>query len=183
MLATCGTCLRSPPPFHRVHALYHYESPLVPLLLQLKFHQKLNHAPLFGALLVEQVKNQWYCNKPLPTLLIPVPLHVDRLKERGFNQALEIARPIAAHLQLPLSVNRVQRIKPTVAQTTLAPQERMTNMRNAFKVTKTLKHRHIAIIDDVMTTGNTIISLCKTLKKAGATTIDVWCVARAGIMT
>ena len=117
--------------------------------------------------------------QPLPEAILPVPLHSTRLRERGFNQALELARPMAQALALPLLIHHSQRTRATVAQTSLSAKQRRKNIRGAFQVTQPLPARHIAIVDDVMTTGQTINELAKTLRKAGATHIDVWVCARA----
>src|SRR5579863_1691479 len=87
----CGLCLREPPPFTLTHALFAYEEPVISMILDLKFRQRLAYARIFGELLAEKIKTCWYRGKPLPDLLIPVPLHEQRLIERGFNQALELA--------------------------------------------------------------------------------------------
>lgn len=177
----CGTCLQSPPPYDTTHALYHYELPVTKLILELKFRQALLHANLFGTLLAEQIKMVWYSEKPLPTVIIPMPLHAERLRKRGFNQAVEIARTLASELKLPQDYASFLRVKPTEPQSTLAIDARKANLRKAFLMKKPLQHQHVAVVDDVITTGSTVREFCHLLKKAGATTIDVWCVARAAL--
>lgn len=131
-----------------------------------------------GELLAEMITTTWYKNKPLPSTIIPVPLHPKRFKERGFNQALELARPISTLLKIPIDALSCQRIKHTAAQATLSGVERQKNVKNSFKISKQLTAQHIAIIDDVITTGHTIREFCHTLKHHGAKIIDVWCCAR-----
>src|SRR5204863_2097157 len=110
----------------------------------LKFQHALQNARLLGELLAEKIRHDWYSNKSLPAAIIPVPLHDQRLKERGFNQALEIARPIAKTLQIPLFVNDFVRKKHTIAQATLPAEQRRRNMRDAFLIKRNLKKQHIA---------------------------------------
>jgi ComF family protein len=174
----CGQCLQHTPPFDRTHALFLYQPPITKLILDLKFQQALIHARLLGELLAEKILHDWYQTKSLPSAIIPVPLHRERLKERGFNQALEIARPIAKALHLPMLVHGFIRKKHTIAQAKLPANQRRQNIRGAFVIEHDLKDQHVAVLDDVITTGNTIHEFCQMLKKQGARKIDVWCCAR-----
>ena len=114
----------------------------------------------------------------VPDVLIPVPLHYQRLRQRGYNQALELARPIAKMLGIPIDIRSCRRRKVTKEQSGLQAKQRKSNVRDAFEVTGDLRNRSIAIIDDVMTTGSTVNELAKQLMQAGATTVDVWVCAR-----
>ncbi len=175
----CGQCLQGKPPFDTTHSLFLYQPPIPKLVLDLKFHQAITHAKLFGELLTEKIQHEWYQKNELPTAIIPVPLHAARLKERGFNQAIEIARPIANALKVPLLIHDAVRIKKTTPQATLPAAKRKSNIKNAFQFHKTYFNQHIAIVDDVITTGNTIYEFSRLLKKQGAAKISVWCCARA----
>ena len=177
----CGQCIQTPPPFNETHALFIYHPPITKLILDLKFQHALAHARLLGELLTEKIQHIWYQNKPLPTAIVPVPLHAKRLRERGFNQALEIARPIVKQLKLPLLAMHGIRHKSTHAQTALPAAKRKQNVHRAFSIQHPIDHQHIAVIDDVITTGSTITEFCHTLKNAGIAKIDVWCCARAEI--
>jgi ComF family protein len=121
----------------------------------------------------------------LPQLLIPVPLHRDRLRERGYNQALELARPLAHALRLPVDAKILARTRATPAQTNLDAKTRRKNLRGAFEVDDlALKSvsagvAHVALIDDVMTTGATLRECARALKRAGFARVDVWALARA----
>ncbi|HEX2549059.1 MAG TPA: ComF family protein [Gammaproteobacteria bacterium] len=173
----CEGCLQHLP-FHREEnsgALLRYETPIAELILALKFQQKLAHARVFGELLAEKCQ-QYYENNPLPEAIFPIPLHPARLKERGFNQALEIARPVARLLGIPLQTKNVYRVAPTLPQATLPKTKRPSNVAKAFCVDTT--YSHVAVIDDVFTTGNTMEEFCRTLQTAGVKTIDTWCVAK-----
>jgi ComF family protein len=174
----CGQCLQKTPPFDVTHALYSYQLPITRLILELKFNQALINARILGEHLADAIQQSWYQTKVLPNIIIPVPLHATRLKERGFNQALEIARPIAKALKIPLSTTHCQRHKLTAPQSMLSAAKRQQNVKNAFTVTGNFTGQHVAVIDDVITTGNTITEFCKVLKQHGARQIDVWCCAR-----
>ncbi len=174
----CGQCLQKTPPFDVIHALYKYQLPITNLILELKFKQALVNAKILGELLAQEIQNVWYKNKPLPNLIIPMPLHRQRLKERGFNQALELARPVARKLKIPLNTIDCIRHQSTNPQATLSAHERQKNVKDAFSVAKSFAEEHIAVIDDVITTGSTMTEFCSVLKRQGAKRIDVWCSAR-----
>lgn len=175
--AVCGPCQRKPPSFIRSHIPFRYEAPLDTLLPQLKFRQKLYLAPLLAHLMMESTGQR---DEPLPEVLLPVPLHAGRLRERGYNQALEIARPLARQLQIPLEQDLCIRERETQAQTSLTGSERRRNLRGAFTVNTGNVPRHVAIVDDVVTTGATVEELARTLRRAGVEMVEVWACARAG---
>lgn len=175
---TCGPCLQQTRPFDAAYALFDYQAPIDRLLLELKFNQALVNARVLGELMAEKMLTSWYNTKPLPEVIIPVSLHPARLKERGYNQAAEIARPIANFYQLPINIQACQRIKPTAPQAMLPANERENNVKQAFKTQTRFDGQYIAVIDDVMTTGHTMHEFCQLLKDAGARRIDVWCCAR-----
>lgn len=172
----CGPCNHNPPPFDSSVIPFRYGPPLDYLLQQLKFHQRLHLAPLLGGLLAEAILHQ---GRPLPELILPVPLHPTRLRERGYNQALELARPVARQLALPVDWHGVARQRQTQAQTSLQGRERRKNLRNAFVVQHELP-RHVALVDDVVTTGATVSELATTLKRSGVERVEIWAIARAG---
>ena len=172
----CGRCMVEQPAFDSTLATFLYKAPITQLIMQLKFASALVNARLLGELLAEAIQERppaiW------PEVIIPMPLHPARLKERGFNQAVEIGRSIATRLQLPLDISHCRRIKHTAAQATLSAEERIKNMKNAFHITN-MPYRQVAVIDDVMTTGQTLMAFSTALKKTGVETIQVWCSARA----
>jgi len=147
------------------------------LLQQLKFHQKLHLATLLGELLADGLKGR---EEPLPECLLPVPLHPQRLRERGYNQALELARVLSSRLNIPLETTICMRQRETAPQTALDGKERRRNLRGAFTVREVTLPRHIAIIDDVVTTGTTVSELASTLRRSGVERVEVWACARAG---
>ena len=174
----CGNCQQKPPAFEQCHALFHYQYPVDRLITQLKFNQKLLHARLFGLLLAQHIGQQ-YQNQALPDMLIPVPLHRRRLRERGFNQAQEIARLCASKLGVVMHSKQCCRSKHTDHQPGLSATERRRNVRNAFTCRAFTKGTRVALVDDVMTTGTTLNELSRCLKDAGCEEIHLWCVARA----
>lgn len=145
------------------------------LIGNLKFSADYKNARLLGLLLADHLKQ----TAERPDLILPVPLHTARYRERGFNQSIEIARTVAQTLQTPLNLSCCKRHRDTPHQTQLAAKNRRKNLKNAFSVVKPIQVRHIAILDDVMTTGSTAHELAKVLKKAGASRVDVWVCARA----
>jgi len=172
----CGRCLQQPPIYDYSYAFALYEPPLDRLIQGLKFNNKLSYARLLGKLMAADIAHS--CSER-PKLIIPVPLHPQRLRQRGFNQALEIARPIAQQLAIPLDTSSCQRIKATTEQSSLSAKQRISNIKGAFKVKSNIAASHVAIIDDVMTTGNTVAELTRVIKQAGVKRVDVWLCARA----
>ena len=165
----------NPPDFNATIAPFHYASPIDYLLGRLKFQGKLVYARVLGSLAAEAIIESGI---ELPECVIPVPLHARRLRERGFNQSQELARYIARRLDVPLVNDMVERTKNTRPQMQLDAKERRKNVRNAFTLTSAEPWQHVAIVDDVMTTGNTVAELARILKSAGVRTVDVWTVAR-----
>lgn len=145
------------------------------MILDLKYHHRLELARTLGRLFAERLRK---LSKP-PDAIVPVPLHPSRLRQRGYNQSLEIARVVAKRLDLPIVTRGAKRVRATAAQTTLPLKQRARNVRNAFAVNGDLKGKHVAIVDDVMTSGHTVGALAKALRRAGAKEISVWVVARA----
>lgn len=109
---------------------------------------------------------------------MPMPMHIERLKQRGFNQALEIARLISKHSQIKLDFTSCQRTRLTPPQASLPLKERIKNIRGVFQCDTNLQGLNIALIDDVMTTGASLNELAKTLKQAGAAHVECWVIAR-----
>lgn len=184
-LALCDDCEKilphtddiQNPAFNKTIILFDYLFPIDKLITRLKFQHHLINASLFGQLLCNKI-NQSYHNQDLPSLLIPVPLHKKRLQERGFNQALEIAKPISKKLKISIDKKSCYRIRHTTAQSGLSQSDRLKNLTNAFEIKKNITANHVALIDDVITTGQTLKELAKQLRKNGVDKIDVWCCAK-----
>jgi ComF family protein len=173
----CGRCQRHPPVFAATTAALRYRPPADYLIRRLKFAGELALAPLLAELLAERLTRR---EAPLPECLLPVPLHRSRLRERGFNQATEIARRLGCRLGLPVNRSVCRRVRRTGAQSLLPVSARRKNVRDAFAVTGNPRLRHVALVDDVMTSGHTASELARMLARAGVATIEVWVVARAG---
>ena len=176
----CGRCVRHSPAYDATVTAFDYAAPVDQLLLQLKFGARLALAPLLAQLLHVAIKQQqaWQA----PQLLCPVPLGPARLAERGFNQALEIARPLARLLDVPLQPRLALRVRDTRAQSGVAPQERQANLAHAFAIAPEyaplLQGCHVGIVDDVMSSGHTVHALAAACKGAGATRVSILVVAR-----
>ncbi|MDD2761641.1 MAG: ComF family protein [Methylomonas sp.] len=171
----CGRCLNSDPSFDETYAPYLYDDTMRFLITQLKFNSRYPHARLLGSLLANHLVE----SAELPECLIPIPLHRNRYRQRGFNQAIEIGRHLSRYLTIPLDLTSCIRSKDTAHQTELSAKQRRKNMRNAFSVIKPLEYQHVAIVDDVMTTGATAAALAQALKRQGIGRVDAWVCARA----
>lgn len=155
--------------------LFSYESPISDLIMQLKFSENLSIAHWFSQQFIQKLKSR---TRVLPQIILPVPLHYNRLRERGFNQALEIAKPVARYFQSPVDTKTCVRIKDTKPQSSLEAAKRKTNVNNAFALSYTPAAKHIALLDDVTTTGSTLSEITTLLQKAGVEKIERWCVAK-----
>jgi len=173
----CGTCQKHPPAFAHTVALYRYAPPVDHFIRALKFHRQLGLARLLG----EQLARRLAQETARPDLIMPVPLHNARLRERGYNQALEIARPLARALGVPLDFRSLVRVRATAPQTGMTVAARRKNLRAAFALRDdtAVQNLRVALVDDVMTTGSTVQAAAQCLRAAGAKKIDIWVVARA----
>ena len=171
----CGHCLRRPPPLAEAHAAFVYGFPLDRLLPRFKFHHDLAAGRLLVGCMAES-----FATLPRPDALAAVPLHRARLRRRGYDQALELARPLARTLALPLLDGRLQRARATAAQSRLDADARRRNLRDAFRVRgQGALPAHVVLIDDVMTTGATLHAAATALRRAGVQRVDAWVCARA----
>jgi len=174
----CGGCLSQKNHVDYAESLFVYENPIAYLIGEMKFQQRLSVAAVFA----EQLKNHFQeedLEHGVPELIIPMPLYKKRLVERGFNQSLEIAKPLAKSLGIPLAKKLVERSKPTKTQTHLNKKQRRDNVLGCFELLKKPAVSHLVILDDVVTTGATSNELAKILKQSGVEKIGVWSLARA----
>lgn len=171
---TCGACLRQPPPFTASVAALVYRFPVDRLLPRFKFH-----GDLAAGRLLSQLMAQAFADAPRPQALVPVPLHPSRLRRRGYDQALELARPLARAFALPLHADALRRVRATSAQSELDAASRRHNVRSAFFARAGGLPGHVALVDDVMTTGATLAECARALQRAGVSRVDVWVAARA----
>jgi ComF family protein len=172
----CGACIRRPPAYDRVISVYAYAYPVADLVKALKYRQHLTVAREAGRVLAGKVRDS---GSALPECIIPVPLHSRRMKDRGFNQALEISRFAAGQLQLKLDYRLLYRNRATEPQFELGPAQRKKNMEGAFSLTGTPDYQHVAIVDDVITTGATANAIAALLKATGVITVELWAYAQA----
>lgn len=176
----CGQCTMHPPHFDHTVVGFNYQTPIDGWLKQFKFHKKGLYARILTEIYAEkllQILERYPECKP--QALVPVPLHWRRLTQRGFNQAYIIARYLSQHLHIPILKQAcVTRIQYTQAQSRLNLLSRKRNVRGAFYVQKLTGFKHVAIVDDIITTGNTVNELSQQLKLQGIKRVSVWAIAR-----
>lgn len=160
----------------RAWAAFRYTASIAGQIVALKFHARLAPAHVLGTLMAQRLARR---ARPLPELLLPVPLHHARLRTRGYNQSLELARVITGHLRIRLAPAAARRVRSTPEQTRLNAAQRLRNVRGAFEVSDVVRGRHIAILDDVITTGATSGELARMAYAAGAREVEIWAAARA----
>ncbi|MDQ2928100.1 MAG: ComF family protein [Pseudomonadota bacterium] len=180
--AVCGACIAAPPDFDAALARVDYGFPWDRLIAAFKFHGALDLAPVFARAIVEAQHDAPNEPLPLPLLIVPVPQSEVRLRERGYNQAWELARRVARRVEGRAEARLLLRIRDTLHQLALLPDEREGNVRGAFAVEPRriaeLRGRAVAVVDDVMTTGSTVAEIARVLKHAGAARVEAWVVAR-----
>ena len=167
----CSQCLSAPPAFAQVIAPWSYSFPVDSLITRFKHSANWPYGRLLGELLGQFVQHCFDEGLPRPAALVPVPLARQRLRARGFNQAAMLAKWLSASLQIPSEEHLLQRIHDTTAQQDLSARARQQNLRNAFALTPqaAIKGRHLALVDDVLTTGATAQSLARTAKPGAPT--------------
>ena len=173
----CGECLEREPPFAAAWVPFRYAHPLDLLEARFKFRGDLAAGRVLAELMIERARVE----APVrPAAIVAVPLHVSRLRERGYNQALELAKPLARALDIPIERDLLVRRRATPAQTGFDAVARRRNLRGAFAVAdgRSLP-RHVALVDDVMTTGATLRECAHALRSAGVVRVDAWALARA----
>ena len=169
--AHCGQCQRHPPLWQRMQVLADFEPPFARLIHDLKYHQRALNGRLLGQLLARQL------TRPHPEVIVPVPLHWWRQVRRGYNQANEIARGLQDILPIEIDSSCLKRLRPTASQTHLSRRQRQQNLRHAFSC-RPVTYRHVALLDDVITTGSTMTELTKLLHDQGVIQVEVWAVCR-----
>jgi len=176
----CGGCLAQPPAFDQVLAPWRYAFPVDSLINGFKHRDRGSQGRLVGALLARHLQHLFDEGQPRPELLLPVPLSPQRLRQRGFNQAALLAGWLGKPLQLPVNTQLLQRVQEQHSQQGLTASERRRNLKQAFAPLgeAVLAGWHLALVDDVLTTGATADSLARLLKRAGARLVDVYCLAR-----
>lgn len=172
----CESCLRQPPPFTRVYSVGPYAGTLQEAIQHFKYRGQLPLERPLGILLTEAVRTG---GETLPDLVIPVPLHRRRLRERGYNQALQLSRQLGRNLGVPVAPRLLQRVRETAPQQGLDAVSRRSNLKGAFAVTGVVAGRRLLLVDDVMTTGATVRACAGILRQAGAASVEVAVLGRA----
>lgn len=170
----CGECQQRPPRYASVHPAFRYEAPIDRLIQGAKYGARFDWLDLLAARLSDHVRTR----ADEVDIIVPVPLHRSRLRSRGYNQALELARPVARLLRRPLNLG-IERVRPTPPQTSMPLDERRRNVHDAFAARGIFDGLRVAIVDDVMTSGATAQAVAGCLRRAGAANVEVWVVARA----
>ncbi len=173
----CDRCRAQPPEFDRAFVPFRYQPPVDFLIVRLKFSGRLASARLLGELFAAALAER---GDPPPDCIVPVPLHPRRLRERGFNQSLELARAAARRFGIPLWINGLRRVRHTLPQTRLDAHQRQTNPLGAFALGTPPPGSRIALMDDVVTTASTIAECARVLRAGGTTDIEIWAIGRAG---
>ena len=172
---TCPDCLRRAPPFDAALCAFRYETPVSGAIQRLKYSADFLAARWLADALAERLQHR---TAPLPDCLLPVPLHRWRQLRRGYNQSQQLARIVAARLHLPLEAGLARRLRATEDQIGKTAVERRRNLRGAFAVSAAVSGKAVALIDDVMTTGSTAAELARACRRAGASGVEIWAVAR-----
>ncbi len=171
----CGHCLTKPPIRHASVSLFRYDYPATKLITQFKFHHQIHLCHYLGEQLAQHITT---LNRPLPQQLIPIPLHAMRIRQRGYNQAAELTKVLSKQLQISMNQHCLSRTKATQPQTSLAYKERKHNLNAAFRCKMRPEVEHIALIDDVLTSGHTADAAAAVLIEQGIKTIELWTIAR-----
>jgi len=171
----CRYCARRALPFDAAVAAFRYASPIDRAVQALKYNADFLAARWLGDSLAEAVRSRGIS---APDLLLSIPLHASRLRQRGYNQAHELARIVGRRLGVPVQAQLAQRSRATEDQIGKSAHERRRNLRGALVVDETVKNRNVALIDDVMTTGSTLAELARACRRSGAATVQAWVVAR-----
>jgi ComF family protein len=170
----CPACLLNPPRWQKIIAPLQYRGPVRDYLIQLKFAEALYLAKSLGQECIEPFRQ----SLPKPEVLLPVPLHRTRLFERGYNQAYEIATVLSGELGIPIDQHALIRTRSTPSQSGLSSAQRESNIRKAFAYAPKHEYRHVALIDDIVTTGSTVTEITGVLHRGGVEYVEVWALAR-----
>lgn len=178
----CGQCLQKKiNPIFNTIPTFNYQGLIKEAVLQLKFYKGLFLSQPLSRLMHHKIRPYYQSNASKPEALICVPLHRKKMRLRGYNQSQLLTKQLSKMMRIPNISGHIKKIKSTCDQSTLPLKDRQKNMKNAFFVSKKLPN-HVAIIDDVMTTGETVKELASLLKRHGVKKVDVWCLARTAIL-
>ena len=171
---TCGECLRTPPAFDGATAAFEYGFPIDRLIHRFKFGGDLAIGHWLGEQLAARVRSF-----APPDVIVAPPLAPRALRERGFNQALELAKPVGRALGVPVELAALRKVRETAPQRTLGRRSRQANLRGAYVCELDVRGARVAIVDDVITTGATVGTAAEAILRAGAASVQAWAAARA----
>ena len=179
----CEDCFKEPPPFLSCFSPFLYQFPLNQLVSQMKYNSRPQLCKLLGQLLAERLQANFAAQQPWPELLIPIPMHPTKQRQRGYNQSIYLAQVIGRSLKIPVAINGLKKIKLTEAQNSLDRSNRLRNLSNSLVVNPRFKNKlahmgHVAIVDDVITTGATMYEASSILQALGIPRVDIWALAR-----
>ncbi|MDU9390941.1 ComF family protein [Pseudomonas sp. zfem002] len=176
----CAQCARRRPAFRQVEAPWHYGFPIDSLITRFKHQRQWPLGRLLASMLGNWLSHRFDEGLPRPALLLPVPMASRRLRQRGYNQAAMLGEWLAAQLAIPCASDLLSRPRDTPAQQALDARARRRNLKNAFALADpaAIEGRHVALVDDVLTTGATAQALARLLRDGGAARVDVYCLAR-----
>ena len=170
----CGNCIANPPIYDKCFCAFQYSHPIDEKIRQFKYSERPELASDLAKLLVREINNN---QLERPELLIPVPIHINKLRNRGFNQALELTKYLSSSLKIPYKTGIIVKHQATAPQVQQTLSQRKRNIRGCFSYKKNITAKHVAIIDDVITTGATVAEITKILKRNGVNYIQIWGVA------
>lgn len=170
----CGKCLASPPKYDSCFCAFEYKSPISDQICAFKYNERPELAKSIAQLMCRELDE---CSIELPEALIPVPLHISRLRSRGFNQSKLLAVEIGKQLEIPVLTDVVVKSRATKAQAEQSLKQRQSNLKGSFALKKRTPFKSLAIVDDVVTTGSTANEIAKILKKNGVDCVSIWGVA------
>ncbi len=176
----CRRCQQRPRPYRDCIVGLQYATPVAQMVHKLKYQRQLSYLKPLTRHLLHELEHH-YRDTPWPEALLPVPIHWWKLRLRGFNQAQLIAKQLSRELGIPLLHRSVGKLSKRASQAGLTARARHHNSQQAYRIDKVITQQHIALVDDVMTTGATVESLCQTLLQQQPYTIDIWCIARTPI--
>lgn len=170
----CGTCIKKPPFYDQAYISHAFDEPIRSLIHQFKYQNGLYLTSFLSHLMLMS----WNKMDQKPQCLIPIPMHPRKLRERGYNQSILLVKSLAKKTNIPYDTHSCKKIINTAAQASLSGTNRRQNLKKAFKCS-TLAFKHVALVDDLLTTGATANELAYILKKKGTERVDIWCCARA----
>jgi len=178
---TCVFCANNISDFNKFITVFNYKDPIKTLIKEFKYYNNLVYQKALGDFLLDKILSK-YSNNSFPQVIIPIPNYKGKLKSRGYNQAIELARYLSKKLNVPLDLNYVIKVKETLSQVGLDREERLQNLKDSFCIKESKNYRHIAIVDDVVTTGTTVINIKNIINSdINNVIIDVWCLAKQQI--